>query len=392
MKILFSNCVASTKTFNDLFGRLETKPETSIQNYFQLLYRGLKDNEAEIYTFCERQIANSEKGLFLSGRKDEDECGKYYYIPKLLIPGLGQLFSLVVNFILAIRLFFQFRPDYVICDVMRFYISFPTRMVARMFRKPVIGYVADIPQMYHHQTVENSSLKLRTIKSVYSWATSKYDAYVLLSPFMNEKVNPNNKPFIIIEGLVANMAMKEPLKKANHNKTIFMYAGGLYEKYGVKMLIDAVLSADDSVELWLFGKGDQEEYLKDVHCDRISFWGYQPRDYVVAKQKEADFLINPRPSHEEFTKYSFPSKIMEYMLSGTPVISTRIKSIPQEYFDYIIPINNESVTGVLDTIVRCSNMSVDEKSKLGQKSSRFVSYNKNSSKQGERLVDWLKTL
>ena len=45
---------------------------------------------------------------------------------------------------------------------------------------------------------------------------------------------------------------------------------------------------------------------------------------------------------EEINKL-LQSKIFEYMVSGNPVLSTRIKGIPDEYFDYIIPLDSPSI-------------------------------------------------
>ena len=38
--------------------------------------------------------------------------------------------------------------------------------------------------------------------------------------------------------------------------------------------------------------------------------------------------VNPRQNNEEFTKYSFPSKTMEYLASGVPVVAYKLDGIP----------------------------------------------------------------
>ena len=50
-------------------------------------------------------------------------------------------------------------------------------------------------------------------------------------------------------------------------------------------------------------------------------------------------LVNFRSPNEELTKYSFPSKILEYISSGSLVLSTRLLGIPDEYFSYIVPLD-----------------------------------------------------
>lgn len=67
---------------------------------------------------------------------------------------------------------------------------------------------------------------------------------------------------------------------------------------------------------------------------------------ISLRNKKATLLINPRPSNEEFTKYSFPSKNLEYMASGTPLLATDLPGIPAEYKRYEYIIENENIDGI----------------------------------------------
>ena len=61
-----------------------------------------------------------------------------------------------------------------------------------------------------------------------------------------------------------------------------------------------------------------ESLLKKLQKDkRIIYWGVVEQKHVFEMQQQATLLVNPRKGHEEYTKYSFPSKTMEYMASGT---------------------------------------------------------------------------
>lgn len=397
IKLLWVNCYCSPDTFSCLFNTLNHKPEVSIQHYMDLLYNGFDKQGVSIDTVCERQLTLDDRRGYWKGFKESGvHNDTIKYIPFLNIPILSQVFRFVYNlFYFAGRFVFSEKPDVMMCDVMRFYTSYPAYLMARLFKVKVIGYVADIPQMYHHQTSKKQSIIKQWIKRIYSRASQNYDGYVLLSNYMNEYVNPKRKPYIIVEGLVGTRESINELcskaEKYNDNKTVIMYSGGLYEKYGVKYLIDAVANnSDTNIILWLLGKGELEGYIKELNCDRIFFYGYQPHDVTVKKQQEADFLINPRPSDEEFTKYSFPSKIMEYMVSGTPVISTRIKSIPQEYFKYIIPIEEESVDGIREVLRSAAATSNKDRCMRGNASKEFVLTEKNCVRQAERIITWLK--
>lgn len=93
------------------------------------------------------------------------------------------------------------------------------------------------------------------------------------------------------------------------------------------------------------GMRDFEDELKNI-CKRhsnIKYFGVIPNDYVVNKELKATILINPRPTNEEYTKYSFSSKNMEYMVFGTPVLTTKLSGMPEEYYPYVYLFKDESI-------------------------------------------------
>ena len=49
----------------------------------------------------------------------------------------------------------------------------------------------------------------------------------------------------------------------------------------------------------------------------------------------AAVLVNPRPNNEEYTKYSFPSKDIEYLLSGKPTVAFLLDGMPKCYQDFL---------------------------------------------------------
>ena len=90
---------------------------------------------------------------------------------------------------------------------------------------------------------------------------------------------------------------------------------------------------------------------------------------VVSAELEASLLINPRPTHEEFTKYSFPSKNMEYMASGTPVLTTKLPGMPADYYPYVFLVNDESAEGMAKAyrdVLEKTEQYLNEKLKLNQ--------------------------
>ena len=110
---------------------------------------------------------------------------------------------------------------------------------------------------------------------------------------------------------------------------------------------------------------------------------------IVEKEQEAALLVNPRPTHEEFVKYSFPSKTMEYMASGTPVLTTRLPGMPKEYYPYVDFIEEESADGIAAALRKVLATSDEELFAKGNAARQFVLEGRNNVVQAEKLLTML---
>lgn len=203
---------------------------------------------------------------------------------------------------------------------------------------------------------------------------------------MNDVLNIYHRPYIVMEGLCDEEPQTQDSCK-NEKRTI-LYAGTLMEKYGIKMLVDAFIKASmKDTQLVIYGNGPYADQLKELESVYdIQYRGLAPNDVVVNEEKKATLLINPRPTHEEYTKYSFPSKNMEYMATGTPLLTTRLPGIPAEYKDFIFYFNDESVDGFAETITQVMALSDNELSMKGESAKYFVLNQKNNKTQAGRIL------
>ena len=174
-----------------------------------------------------------------------------------------------------------------------------------------------------------------------------------------------------------------------YEEKVIIYAGALYEKYGVKSLIEAFIEVKDKdARLWLFGDGDlvNEMNTYQEKDSRVKYFGVVPNEYVVREQLKATLLVNPRPSIEEFTKYSFPSKNMEYMASGTPVLTTPLQGMPKEYNDHVYLFEDETVEGMIKTLTTILSKDKTELHEKGIRAKEFVLKEKNNVVQAEKIL------
>ena len=77
------------------------------------------------------------------------------------------------------------------------------------------------------------------------------------------------------------------------------------------------------------------------------------------------------------------------MVSGTPILTTRLEGIPQEYYQYMYVVNKFSVEDLKEKIENILNKDQTELDSLGEKARQFVLDKKNSKNQVGNLYSRL---
>ena len=198
-----------------------------------------------------------------------------------------------------------------------------------------------------------------------------YDLYILFSEPMKDVVNKAGKPYLVMEGIHnPDGIVFEKQKKCN----AILYAGKLNREVGVQKILDVFnMIDDDSLELWFLGNGDmKDEILEASKINKnIKYLGFRDRKEVFRFLQKAKLLINLRNPDDEYTKYSFPSKTFEYMVSGTPMISTDLEGIPDEYKKYMFMVDysDEKIVDKIYEILGLDDVFLEE---FGKKAREFV--------------------
>ena len=78
---------------------------------------------------------------------------------------------------------------------------------------------------------------------------------------------------------------------------------------------------------------------------------------------------------------------MEYMVSGTPVLTTKLPGMPKEYYDYIYLIEDESENGMMDSIITVLNLPREELIEKGKNAKDFVLKYKNNNVQAKKIIE-----
>lgn len=255
----------------------------------------------------------------------------------------------------------------------------------------IVLIVPDLPEF---MTNSNSFLKEKMLSIqnliLQKIIFPKIDTFVLLTNEMNERLKIDKKKIVLIEGIYSDMI--SPKVTDDENKFTILYTGTLAKRYGIVDLVEQFHKIEgEEYELLICGAGDGEEEIKKfIEIDiRIKLLGQVSRETVLDLQKNASLLINPRKP-EEFTKFSFPSKTMEYFASGTPVLMYKLEGIPKEYFDFCYTLDTLEQDSICKKIISIRQERVEKRNKLAFEAQQFIADNKTEKQQVMKLFDHIK--
>lgn len=265
--------------------------------------------------------------------------------------------------------------------------------ISRLFRIELIGIWTDPPSVVSDRESSIKS-KLRKYELIISKKLmNKVSKVIVLSKYLAEDFAPK-KPYLVIEGIIDTKEANniDIPSKTRKQETTFVYTGSLEKRYGIENIVEGFKLLDnENIVLDIYGRGDYERELTKISQinKNINYNGFISNNNILDVQRNADFLLNARSPQEDFVKYSFPSKTLEYMLSGTPLISTMLPGIPNEYSKYIFKLDDNNPNTIARSVYECSLISQEARKKMGQKALAFAK-TKDYITQGNKIVEFLK--
>ena len=106
---------------------------------------------------------------------------------------------------------------------------------------------------------------------------------------------------------------------------------------------------------------------------------------MLKRELEATILVNPRKNQGEYTKYSFPSKVLEYMSTGTTILMNKLDGIPNDYYNNVLLFN----LNIKDTLKEINMMPIDEIESIGKRAKEWVLNNKEIHVVSEKVFNFI---
>ena len=299
------------------------------------------------------------------------------------------------------RMFFSFFKFYKIlkskkidledCIFFVYAMHLPFLMSAFFLKKifPSVKFYVIVPDLPEYMVDRKGFFAIvNKVFSILSYGiVNTLDGVVILTKQMKDKFS-SQLSSVVMEGIASNNDFLKLKSSSFEKENFLLYSGTLDNRYGLKILIDSFneLDSGNMTELYICGDGPDKNVILDAisNNSKIRYLGLLPREEVLILQKKAKLLINPRNDMSEFTKYSFPSKTLEYMSSGTAVLMYKLSGMPSEYLQYLYIVENDS--SFKEKLINLSNEDMEILIQKGEKARNFVNEFKNPIYQINRII------
>lgn len=376
MKVLFIGGILPHEDLKNI--EVNTKGEIwySADIHQKKMIRGLSDNGMDYHVFSAPLIGAYPmryKKLMYHAPKSEDS--HITYVDFLNIWGLRN-FSRANKLKKVIRHYVRDIDDQIM--VISYMAHQPFLDAACYVKKirPTTKICYVVPDLPEYMNLNKRTFIYELAKKLDNYSINKLsqnvDSFAILTDFMKERLNIRNRKYTVVEGII-DPDKKVGVKRENHDTINIVYTGTLQARYGFRKLVeDFMRDSHKNYRLIICGGGESEEYLKEMSLKdtRIIFKGQVRPEEVWEIYKNADVLINPRENDSVYTKYSFPSKNIDYLLTGRPVVACMLDGMPEIYKNFIYEVNQGKY---MEAIGRALSDTEHDK-----KSSAFYSYAKDN--------------
>jgi Glycosyl transferases group 1 len=280
-------------------------------------------------------------------------------------------------------------------------LAMPVLAAARACGVPAVAVVADLPFDLYRFRGPRGLLERAEVRAQLR-ALRRFDGLVVLTPHTARDHAPG-VPWMLMEGALpeaeAAAAPGRPAPDAGSaaGERVVMYSGMLNEMNGTPLLLQAFERLrEPHWRLWVYGGGPLAETVQAAarRDPRITLraWGGVPEAEVLRRQRQAHVLVNPRPSSHRANRYSFPSKLLEYLASGTPVVSTAPDGIPAEYHPHLLLPVDETPEGMAAAIRRAAALPEAERAVRAGRARAWLLREKTWEHQAERIGEFMRAV
>ena len=270
----------------------------------------------------------------------------------------------------------------------------PTMKATSKLGVKSVPIIADLPIDYSNHRGIISNLMYNRYFNQTKNIIKQLESVIVLNKYAAHKFAPQ-ADFIVIDGGIDvdedETSLEPPL--FSYSEKNLLYCGALHKYSGVVSLANAFrYIKNDEVYLDIYGDGEDRDRILELSKldNRIRYHGKVDNDLMIQKQKEAFLLVNPRTIDDPISKVTFPSKIFEYMMSGTPILSTKLNGFTSDYNDVLIFSDDDTEQGLGKAINSIIKMDDKDLKNYSEKAYEFVVSKKSWKKQSDIIISYLR--
>lgn len=398
--LLFVGFLVDDQTFESSM-RNEKFPQHAAHAYQKKLFRvllSLRWNSINILGSVPASSFSNNPNLFFKS-KTWDFKGARGFMPfSLNLPVVKGLLKIIAFFKYLIRWSVINRNREGSSKIIFLYALHTPHLIPVFLLKKICGLkvIVCIPDMPKFMRIGvRSPLFIRWFKTIDNqllvWMANQADGRVVIAKHMSSFFKKRNT--LVVDSIALEREKVLPLSVQLPKGNNIVYTGGVNNEYGIQKLVscflDPVIKSRD-LNLVICGEGPLRDWCANIATqnDNIFYLGVVPNDEVLSIQSQAFALINLRSIAGEYTKYSFPSKISEYIQTGVPVITTKLDGIPEDLLEYLNIADEECpVEIVLAVVNNYENALVKAK-----KGTSYYLSTRSVSKQAKKLLTLINSI
>ena len=173
-----------------------------------------------------------------------------------------------------------------------------------------------------------------------------------------------------------------------------VYAGKINPYGGSELMAQTFREVvGEDVEFLVCGRGQCDVLIQAAKEDkRIKLVGFVDDDALHRICKEASIFFNPRDPGYSNNRMIFPSKILQYMAYGKPIVSTRTDGLSPDY-DCLLQIASENRAKELAAEIRSTlDLPDEDLLELKKRQYTFVTKQRSWQQQAKRLLGFIDSL